>query len=287
MKNYFEGWYFKQLIQGEPLIFIPGFHCEAGIEKAFIQMIYRDEVTYFEFDKQAIVRDDTCYIEIEGNRFSKEGISLDLKNEEVTIKGNIQFTDFTPITYKIMGPFSYVPFMECKHEVLSLYHRCQINLEFNSEQIIGEGLGYLEKDWGTSFPKRYCWLQANDFNQKASVFVAIASIDYSKISFTGILGIVYYENQEIRFATYLGAKVLECSEQRIVIKQNGYELKINLAKKQGVPLPAPINGQMTRTIHEATQTAARFQLYHKNSCLFDQACINTSVEMAGMNIKAK
>ena len=282
MRNYFEGWYFKHTMNEDNLIFIPGYHRENGVEKAFIQVIYKDEFNYFEFDKKELTMDETQIVQIGLNKFSLNKIEINLENESIKIVGNIIYQNITPLTYKIMGPFSYVPIMECKHEILSLHHQCTFDLTINENIIKTGGIGYIEKDWGTSFPTSYCWLQGNDFNQKASVFVAIASIDYFKISFTGILGIVYFNNQEIRFATYLGAKVVRCNNTQIVITQGSYKLLIHMTEKKGVELPAPMNGSMKRTIHETIKTAMRVQLFHHKQCLFDQASMNASVEMVNM-----
>ena len=38
-KNYFEGWYFKNISKGEGISFIPGINIEETNKKAFIQVI--------------------------------------------------------------------------------------------------------------------------------------------------------------------------------------------------------------------------------------------------------
>ena len=50
------------------------------------------------------------------------------------------------------------------------------------------GTGYIEKDWGISFPSSYIWAQANDFSNKhCSLFISIANIPYSIFLFKGFI----------------------------------------------------------------------------------------------------
>ena len=79
-----------------------------------------------------------------------------------------------------MGPFAYFPFMECFHGVLSMKHRVSGSIVVNSKELIfNNGIGYIEKDWGRSFPKRYLWLQCNDFStEETSIMVSIADIPF-------------------------------------------------------------------------------------------------------------
>ena len=65
-----------------------------------------------------------------------------------------------------MGPFHYLPFLECNHAIISLRHHITGSLKVNNQkfQIIGDG--YIEKDWGRSFPQDYLWLQSNSCKRK-------------------------------------------------------------------------------------------------------------------------
>ena len=43
-------------------------------------------------------------------------------------------------------------------------------LMINNEEIdINNGKGYIEKDWGTSFPKKYIWIQVTISKTKTQV----------------------------------------------------------------------------------------------------------------------
>ena len=56
-----------------------------------------------------------------------------------------------------MGPFSYLPLMECYHGILSMDHNISGSIDYNDQTIdFNEGRGYIEKDYGKSFSKRLC-----------------------------------------------------------------------------------------------------------------------------------
>ena len=64
----------------------------------------------------------------------------------------------------LWGLFSYLSFMECYHGILSMAHSSrELCYGMSSHLISLEGIGYLEKDWGTSFPAAYLWVQCNRF----------------------------------------------------------------------------------------------------------------------------
>ena len=46
--------------------------------------------------------------------------------------------------------------MECYHGIISMNHDILGSLKYNDEDIsFNKGKGYMEKDWGHSFPKLY------------------------------------------------------------------------------------------------------------------------------------
>ena len=64
-----------------------------------------------------------------------------------------------------MGFFAYFPFMQCYHEIVSMSHSLNGSLNFSEAIDFSGGEGYIEKDWGTSFPKEYVWIQSNNFEK--------------------------------------------------------------------------------------------------------------------------
>lgn len=97
--------------------------------------------------------------------------------------------------------------------------------------------GYIEKDWGTNFPKDYLWCQANNFERKnTSLFLSVADVPFKRINLKGFICIFLLEGKEYRFATYNLAKVknIEINKDAdvisILIRKNMYKLYINIRK---------------------------------------------------------
>ncbi|CAG8506004.1 1486_t:CDS:1, partial [Dentiscutata heterogama] len=102
------------------------------------------------------------------------------------VQGQVSFDKMVPFpsTYtspSVMGPFAFIPSLECNHGILSMNHRSQGNIEFTNEEnkddfkkiIFENGCGYIEKDWGFDFPQSYIWGQTNNFMNEdgSSIFV--------------------------------------------------------------------------------------------------------------------
>ena len=97
-----------------------------------------------------------------------------------------------------MGIFSYIPFMQCNHCILSMKSNVEGIISINDKNIeIFNGTGYIEKDFGVSFPKYYVWGQGNNFNDKnVSFFVSIADIYFKLFSFRGFICSLMLKNKE-------------------------------------------------------------------------------------------
>lgn len=80
--------------------------------------------------------------------------------------------------------------------------------------------------------------------------LSVADIPLAGLHFTGIIGIVFWQGKEYRFATYLGARVIQKENGVLLIRQGSMELEARLLEQKSHPLRAPVNGAMQRTIHE-------------------------------------
>ena len=59
-----------------------------------------------------------------------------------------------------MGPFRFLPGMECSHGVISMGHALEGTLTLNGAVLdFAGGTGYVETDRGRSFPSAYLWTQ--------------------------------------------------------------------------------------------------------------------------------
>ncbi|MBN1685055.1 MAG: hypothetical protein JW852_00290, partial [Spirochaetales bacterium] len=219
-KRYFEGWYFKHVSpQGRVYAVIPGVALSAnGKNKlAFIQTIDGNtvETHYITFPFQDFsYRKDRFAVVIGDNRFSAEGIEVDVHDGDFKFKAECSYEGVRGLPFSLVNPnamgwYSFVPFMECYHGLVSMDHVVSGYIEINDERIGFErGRGYIEKDWGRSFPSSWVWMQTNSFrNSGDSFMLSIARIPWLGSHFVGFLGFVAVSGTVRKFATYTGARI--------------------------------------------------------------------------------
>ncbi|MFA7637059.1 MAG: tocopherol cyclase family protein [Monoglobales bacterium] len=260
MKKYFEGYYYKHQ-KGENVLCIIAGKSNSG---EFIQVI---------------TKDFSCNIPYIGdNIFSQKGFKLNIKTEELSLQGEISYENLTPLKYDIMGPFKYIP-MQCRRGIVSMHHRLNGKVVLNGDVIdFTDGIGYIEKDSGRSFPSKYVWIQANDFSDKSSIMVSVAKIPFTGLYFRGCICVIIYEGREYRFATYLGAKIISCTKNEVILKQGRYKLTVKIKERPGHKLIAPNMGEMTRDIVESVSSTAEFSFYSKDKLIFHKTSNHTSFE---------
>lgn len=286
--QYFEGWYFKQQTAHVVLALIPGVSVDkSGATHPFLQLIWNDNSYVLDYSEDDYLVDRRQRKIMLGNSsFSKRGIKLDIQTEKLNVQGRIRFGSLTPIRYSIMGPFQLIPFMECKHEIISMFHMLSGFVKINGTMLdFKDGIGYIEGDKGRSFPRSYLWIQCNRFTKRTSIMVSVAHIPMFHTFFTGCICAIIYREREYRFATYLGAKVVSQRDTGVIIKQGNYTLKVFLSNQKrnntarfSHQLLAPESGKMERLIKEEHMVRGRFLLYHMETLIFDLTSDQVSFE---------
>lgn len=286
-KAYFEGWYLKHQKGDCSIAFIPAYHIDKeGNRTASIQVITNKGSYHFPFMEKdfSVSRRHFC-VKIGNNLFSENGISVDLENQEIKIAGTIHYSSFTMLRSDIMGPFCFVPFMQCNHGVLSMLHSLKGSLNINGQDYdLRDGVGYVEKDFGSSFPGFYTWTQCSDWTgkQDCSLMVSAADIPFGPFTFTGCICAVWYHGKEYRFATYLGARVVRNTEKELWIRQGRYRLYIRRLSDSGhKPLYAPDSGSMNRIIKENIACRVHYRLTAGKKVIFDFTSHRASYEYVG------
>ncbi len=279
---HFEGWYFKitDKNEGRTFAIIPGVSLqkERSASHAFIQIVDSEmHETYI----QRFPIDDFNYknnafeIAIERNTFSGHRLNLDFKKGAFELSGELTFRELTPwpktpLSPGIMGWYTWVPFMECYHGILSLHHYLEGTLRCNGRKIdFSGGVGYAEKDWGQSFPEAYLWCQSNHFNEeKVSLTGSIAVIPWIKRPFLGVIFGLLHRDKIHRFTTYLGAKLTQLTivenEVHLTLEQGEFMLRISSRGQGGSILEAPTPDGMTRRISETLDATIEVLLTTKN-----------------------
>jgi len=296
--NYFEGWYYKIIDKASENIIavIPGVAVSKNREHSFIQFI--DAKTgftgYFNFPrKEFSYSERELEISIMDNYFSRTGMKLELNSQNTSIYGEIDFTDIVPFPKRllnpgIMGPYSFVPFMECHHGIINIHSRLKGFINYNGKHIdFNGGSGYVEKDWGKSFPHSWIWLQCNSFNTRdTSLMFSIASIPWLGREFDGLIAFLKVGDSFFRFATYTGARVrdLKIDEKllNIEIEDHKHVLCLKAAVGGGGMLKAPKKGLMEVEITESITSTVEALLVEKpGKNIFHDTGENTGLELAG------
>ena len=278
MRNYFGGWYFKCQNANQTLSVIPAYHVTGGKPSSSVQII-NDEgtwnVPYSALDCRRSA--DGFTMRVGGSRFGQTSVRLSVHTPDCTAEGFLKFGVLTPVHYDIMGPFRFVPFLECRHDVRSLYHTVTGTVTVNGVCYRFErDDGYIEGDRGRSFPREYLWTHC--FFEKNSLMLSVADIPFGLLRFTGVLCVIWWEGKEYRLATYLGARATEIGKGKAVIRQGDEELIVQLLERQAHPLYAPTNGAMTRTIRESASCVASYTFRKNGETLFSFTSDRASFE---------
>lgn len=277
-KHYFEGWYYKQVTKdtNQTLVVIPGISTAEENPSAFIQVIYNQHSYYISYDiKEFSYGDHPFFIKIRNNIFSLEHLILNIEEEDLRIRGNLTLSNLTPLKknfYRptIMGPFSYFKHMECNHGIVSLNHKVHGTIKINGENVVfQDGDGYIEKDYGTSFPTSYTWFQSNTplNHDKATIFLSIAHIPIFHTSFQGLISVLEYNEKQYYFTSYYFSKMKQYEKDKkhllVTLKNLKYILEMDIQYDHEAPLIAPILGKMNHPMKESVDAKAHVKLLTK------------------------
>ena len=276
MREYFCGWYYRCQSDAQTLAIIPSVHKTREGNFCTIQLITDTDAFHTQFSYDDFQEDDD-QIRIGNNRFGKSGVSLDIRAPGFCVQGAVRFGAFTPIRYDIMGPFQYIPFIQCRHSVYSMQHRVDGEIRINGvPYVFQNAVGYVEGDRGHSFPKEYTWTQCSF--PEGALMLSVADIPLGKFHFTGVIGIVLLHGKEYRIATYLGAKAVNIKDGEVIVRQGRLCLTVKRLGPPGHPLQAPVGGAMTRTIHEHPACEVYYRLEDNGVTLLELEAPNAAFE---------
>ena len=305
--GYFEGWYFKVVdAEGtQPYALIPGVFLGTD-PHAFIQVLDGRAGTacYHRFPLKAFraSRNDFA-IEIARSRFSSNGVDLAIDADETSagqrIHGSLEFSPWHPwpVTLGspgVMGPYSFVPFMECNHGILSLDHAVSGALTVDDRKTgYDGGRGYSEKDWGRAFPSGYVWTQSNHFESDGiSITASVAMIPWLTGNFRGFLVGFLFDGKLHRFTTYTGAKIesltLDDTHLHLRLRSRSHRLEIDARKEEGGVLHAPYGRRMIERVAETmtSEVDLRFSSLATGATLYEgrgrHACLEVQGNLAAI-----
>ena len=290
-KDYFEGWYFKNTNKENSISFIPGINIENKSPKAFVQVITNDTSYFVNYDiKEFDFSHEPFAIKIGDNLFSKEGIHIDIKTEELNINGDIKYTnnksiDTNFMNPNIMGPFSYIPFMECNHAILSMQNKADGSIDINNKKFkLDDDMGYIEKDWGSSFPKSYIWCQGNNFQKSnASLMLSIADVPFKMFKFRGVICVLLIDDKEYKFTTYNNARLVDFDVNddflNVTLKKGDMYVSVQARYNNAQKLSAPVKGKMGKDIFESIVSTITVTLKQSDNIIFSDTSTNCGLEI--------
>jgi len=293
---YFEGWYFKMSTadsQVPVLAAIPGIARTDENWHAFIQVITKERSWYVRYPYEAFhSAQDSFHVSIGPNSFSLHSITLAIDQKDLHLEGTTLHHHSHPFPVSlvrpgIMGWYAYVPWMECFHGVVSTHHDLTGTLQLNEHQLNLDGAeGYIEKDWGRSFPSAWIWLQSNRFpSHDVSCMLSVARIPFLRRTFTGFLSFVAIEDRLITFATHTGAKIeqIESNESQAIVSIRSGNTRIRFKAELGdtARLVAPRQGAMERMITESVTGKIQLTLADtEKGVWFDQTGQHAGIELS-------
>jgi hypothetical protein len=294
-KHYFEGWYFKIIDYRTEHAFaiIPGISIGEWDTHAFIQVLDEDnKVSYFRYDISDFEYNENQFeIMIGNNYFSKSRIRLNLKGPDLSIQGDLYFHNImefpkTILRPGVMGPFLYIPFMECYHDVVNIQHDIIGHLKISGKTVdFTDGIGYIEKNWGKSMPNSWIWVQSNHFHpDDVSLSLNVGKASCCGGSFIGFLSLFRYKERVFLFSTYTGARISRLyynkNQLRVTIKDSRFRLDISVTHAEGGGLKAAVNGQMNRDIVESINAVVKVRLSDRSGNVYYQGIgTNTGLEI--------
>lgn len=300
---YFEGWFYKIADStGEnTFAFIPGIFVGDNPKESHAFIMTLDAQTHVSTYHSFPVEDFNASskeldIRIGPNTFRSNSFYVNIESKERSVNGRIDLGNLSPWPIRlfspgVMGWYSFVPFRQCYHGVISFDHNISGSLTINGQSInFNNGRGYIEKDWGQSFPSAYVWMQSNHFSTPGvSLMASVANIPWLRSSFRGFIIGLWMNDRLLRFTTYTGAVLEKCSidDQRvhIVVSDKKYRLDIKCERTHGAILHAPYDLTMTPKVSETLGSKIALKLYKKSSTteklIFDETGHHAGLDVNG------
>jgi len=294
---FFEGWYFKMVSADEKsnIAIIPGVIL-GNDSHPLVQVIDGSDAST-EYISFPIDQFETVFpkfqLRIETNHFDASHLQVDINQPEGQVCSEIRFGKLNPWPIKlttpgVMGWIAWVPRMECYHGVLSFDHSLQGELTLDGKFMdFNGGCGYIEKDWGKSFPAAWVWFQSNHFKHvSACITVSVAIIPWIGSSFRGFIVGFWLDGILLRFTNYLNSQIesLEISDTHMqrVLQNRTHRLHLNALRAPGGLLRGPTVLDMGKRLMETLNASIHVKLETlQGEVLFDGIGENAGLVVFG------
>jgi hypothetical protein len=231
-------------------------------------------------------------VEVGPNRFGLDGIELDIDRPDGRCRGRLAFDGVHGWPVRLlapgaMGPFRFVPLLECYHGILSFNHLLSGRLEVDGTSWdFAGGKGYCEKDWGRSMPSAWVWLQCNHFGDAGlSLSSSIARIPWAGAAFTGHIVGLRLAGRLVEFVTWNGSRLDELAvgehSVRFTLRRGCLRLEVDAERAAGAALASPEQGAMSGRISETLNATVRCRLTEAGRTVFEDSGRFAGLEVVG------
>ena len=147
-------------------------------------------------------------------------------------------------------------------------------------------MAILKRTGDVHFPQDYLWLQSNSCKEEeASLFLSIAKIPLLACSFQGLIMNLLVDDQQIRVATYYGARVKDMFTREgyhyLIISQHPHTFYLKIKAGHRFELKSPQSGKMNGYVEESLNALAVLLVYKKNKKVAKFNFINCGFELFG------
>jgi hypothetical protein len=300
--RFFEGWYYKLVdaSRSRVLVLIPGIYLgrDPGHHHGFIQVVqgHRGHMDYIRYPVSDFsAARDRFDIQVGRSRFSLAGLSVDVKTPDVNLQGTLRFDEVSrwPDSWLhpgSMGIYNYIPHMQCYSQVCAMDMALTGQIVINGETLdFTGGRGYVEKNWGQTFPYSWIWVQCNHFDTiPASISCSLAHIPFPVSSFRGFLIGLSVKDQFYAFTTMNRSKLKirqKGADAVIQAESRLYRLELETLTRRDdfILLPGPQDDQMVPFVQENLSATVHVRLTARNDgrTLFDEMGVCCGVEYGG------
>jgi len=290
-KDYFEGWYLRLVDTNNNLSYsiIFGISLYENDPHSFIQIINNqtEKSDYLRFGIDDFIYEPRS-IKIKDNILSQYELNLKLQDLTIHVENtNLDYIETKKLTPGAMGFFKYLPLCTY-HEIIYLEAKTKGTVVENNKKYDFDGTSYMEKNWGTKFPKKWLWTQTNHFDKNANTKFILVFTELFLVDMPVFLCILKIKEKEYRFATYNGSRIniLKSTKDEIILTITKGQIKLNITINYNdeYPIIAPIkNGRMIKVIGESINSTMSFSLYKNSKVMLKDTATNVACENLFIN----
>lgn len=263
-KDYFEGWY-TRLVNKEKDINYAVIFAITKNEKdphAFIQFYDGIKLTntYYRFDLSEFSFENNT-ARIGDNSLSPSQLQLETKDVSISVEflETIKLDKYLGVD-SAMSYMKYFPLV-CFQEVnfMNGLYEGVIN---NVNQ---KGTIYMEKTYGYKFPKKWIWIQGNNFDTEINLSMSCGYIPIFGLYQKGFFAVISYKGKTHQFGSYNLSRIkitLQENGVKVIIRKRRYKLVIEVLDNNPVKLVGPTDkGNMNLEVLESINATGVVTLY--------------------------